>query len=189
MQLIKIVLHGILKDKFASFEIAASTAAEAIEGWSRQVGMDQIPMQQRPVMQALGFDTDVKLHAKTDVTELHLAPAMFGGGGVGKIILGAALIVGGVLLIPVSPILATAMISAGIGMTLGGVMELFMKAPSLSKEEDPEASKYIGSGKNSVAIGTTMGMGGGRMLIGGQFLSLQVNSSDLAYGTFPANPT
>lgn len=186
MQLIKLVLHGILKDRYESFAVAGSTPAEAIEGWSRQVGCGQsVPIQ------VVGYNDLTKLADKTDATELHLVPAMFGGGGnVGRIIIGAALIVGGILLTPVvGPAIGAAMISAGIGMALGGIMGLFMKQPTVSKEEDPEASKYIGTGKNTTGVGTIIGRGGGRMLIGGHFLSLQVNSSDMIVGKYPATPT
>lgn len=184
MQLIKLVLHGILKDRYESFAVAASTPAEAIEGWSRQVDCDRSLL-----MQAVGYDTEDKLNAKTAATEIHLVPAMFGGGGaVGRILIGAALI--GLSFIPgIGQAMQIALLSAGIGMALGGVMMLFQKAPTVSKEEDPDASKYIGSGKNTTAIGTIIGFGGGRMMVGGQFLSLQVNSSDMVYGTFPETPT
>jgi predicted phage tail protein len=183
LQLIKLIPHGILKDRHESFAVAASTAAEAIEGWSRQVGCDKTML-----LQAVGFDTEEKLKAKTDVTEIHIMPAMFGGGGAfGKILIGAALIA--LSFIPgIGQAVQIALLSAGIGMALGGVMQLFMKQPTVSKSSDPPASKYLGSGKNSTAIGTPIGFGGGRMMVGGQFLSLQVNSSDMVYGEFPATP-
>lgn len=189
MQAFKIVLHGILKQRFESFTVAGRCAAEAIEGWSRQIGLSGLPLSQRPVIQVVGFDTDEKLYAKTDATELHIMPAMFGGGGFGKILLGGVMVVAGVLLTPIAPHIGAALIVSGATTALMGVVELFMKSPSLSKEEDPEASKYIGTGKNTTAIGTIIGIGGGRMKIGGQYLSLQVNSSDLVHGTFPATPT
>ena len=59
---------------------------------------------------------------------------------------------------------------------------------SISKTKDPDPSKYIGTGKNTTAIGTPIGFGGGRMRIGGQFLSVQVNAVDIVYGTFPVTP-
>lgn len=184
MHLIKIVPHGILADRYPSFEVGASSAADALEGWSRQVGADR-----SMTVQVLDFDTEEKLRADTDVTELHVVPAMHGGGGVARIAIGALMIVGGILLIPVNPVIASAVIGAGIGMVLGGVMSLFMKSPSVSKEKDPEASKYLGSGKNTAGIGTIIGRGGGRMLIGGHYLSIQVNSNDMVYGSFPVTPT
>ena len=140
-------------------------------------------------MQAVGFDTKEKLNEKTDIAELHLVPAMFGGGGsFGRILIGAALIAAS--FIPgIGQAVQIALLSAGIGMAVGGVMDMFMKQPTVSKSNDPPASKYLGSGQNTTAIGTIIGMGGGRMLVGGQFMSIQVDSSELVYGTFPTTIT
>lgn len=188
MQLIEVVPCGPLAAKYPTIKIAATTAAEAIEGWSRQANLEG-----KPVLEVLGFDTKNALEAPTSVKRIEVWPAMFGGGSVGKIVLGAALIaiavwnpgIGGMIL---SQAGVGAVAGVGLGLVIGGVMQLFMKAPSLSKEEDPEASKYISAGRNTTAIGTIMGIGGGRMLIGGQYLSLQVNSSDLVSGSFPSTP-
>lgn len=190
MQLIKVIPHGILAKQFKSFEVAGTTVAEAIEGWSRQLGIDQIPFDKRPVVTVLDHEDEASLYAETTVNEIHLVPAMFGGGAVGRIIIGGLMIAGGFLLstVPGLQVVGTALISAGIGMVIGGVMELFMKQPKVDKDEGPEASKYLGSGNNTTAIGTIMGMGGGRMKIGGHFLSLQVDSSDMVHGRFPASP-
>lgn len=190
MQLVKVILHGILKDRFESFEVAGTTPAEVIEGWSRQTGMDKIPLDERPILTVASHDTYEKLMAplRKKVTELHIFPAMFGGGGVGKILLGVAMVA--VSFIPgIGQAIAAALLISGVTTALMGVVEMFMGAPSLSKEEDPEASKYIGTGRNTTAIGTPIGIGGGRMKIGGHFLSLQVNSSDMVQGMFPSLPT
>lgn len=183
MHLIEVIPSGPLASRFPKMKIAADTAAEAIEGWSRQASSSRIDT----IMEAVGFETEDKLRAPTEVRKIYLYPAMFGGGGkFGQILLGAVLVVAGVV---IGGPVGTALIVSGITTAVMGVFSLFMKAPSLSKEEDPEASKYIGTGRNTTAIGTIIGMGGGRMLAGGQFLSLQVNSSDLVYGSFPATPT
>lgn len=181
----KIVLHGTLKDQFKELEIVAATAADALDGWSRQCGLTEIPVMDRPIIEVVDFDTEIKLNTPTDVQELHLFPMMFGGGGAfGKILLGAALI--GLSFIPgLGQAIQVALLGAGIGMALGGVMEFFMKAPSVSKSNDPDPSKYLGLGNNTTAIGTLIPKGYGRFLLAGQYLSLQVNSNDMVYGTFP----
>lgn len=190
MQSIKIIPHGHLRQLYQSFEIVADTAADALEGWARQVGLSEVPFEKRPIVNVVDFEDEAKLRAPTTVTELHLVPAMFGGGGVARILIGGVMIVAGVLLTPViGPVNAGALISAGIGMVIGGVMSLFMKSPKVEKTEEPEASKYIGTGENSTQIGTPIGFGGGRMRIGGHFLSVQVNSSEMVHGTYPATPT
>lgn len=190
MHLIEVVPIGPLA-KYPKLKIMASSAAEAIEGWSRQAILDS----SRPTLNVVGFDTEEQLRAPTELKRVEVMPAMFGGGNVGKILLGAALIAVAVFAphiviagMTLSPAGITAVAAMGLSLVVGGVMGLFMPTPSISKEEDPEASKYIGAGRMSTAIGTLMGYGGGRMLIGGQLMSLQVNSSDLVYGSFPTTP-
>jgi predicted phage tail protein len=183
---VKIVLHGLLKEQFEGCEIKADTVADAIEGWSRQCGLAEIPAALRPVIEIVDFDTAESLVEKTDVTEIHLVPAMFGGkGGFGQILIGAALI--GLSFTGVGAALSAGLMAAGIGMAIGGVMSMFMKAPSVGASQDPEPSKYLGSNGNTTQIGTLIGKGYGRFKGGGQYLSIQVNSQDMVFGSFPAS--
>lgn len=146
------------------------------------------------MIEAVGFESEEKLFAPTDVQEVHLIPAMHGGGAIGKLLLGVALIavaiinpgLGGMIL---SQAGIGAVAGAGIGLVLGGVMQLFMKAPTISKSEDPAASKYLSSGKNTTAFGTPIIMAWGRVKLFPHWLSIQVNSNNMVYGTFPASPT
>lgn len=185
MHLIEVVPLGPLAGRYPAITIAAGNVADAIEGWSRQANLVG-----KPLLSAVGFDTEDALRADTDVERVELLPTMFGGGSFGKILLGAALIaiavwnpgIGGMIL---SQAGVGAVAGAGIGLMLGGVMSIFMKTPTVSKEQDPDPSHYLGSGRNTTTIGTLMGIGGGRMLVGGQILTLQVNSTDLLYGSFP----
>lgn len=182
----KVILHGVLRERFPDCEIVGDTVAEVIEGWSRQCGMSDIPMDVRPVIEVVDFDTPESLNEKTEVTEIHLVPSMFGGkGGLGQILIGAALI--GLSFTGVGATLAAGLMAAGIGMAIGGVLSIFMKAPSVSASDDPDPSKYLGSKGNSTQIGTLIPKGYGRMKLGGQYLSLQVNSQDMVFGTFPAS--
>lgn len=181
----KIILHGSLRDRFEGCDIHAESVADAIEGWSRQCGMADIPMGERPIIDVLDFDTPDKLTEKTDVNEIHLVPRMFGGqGGFGQILIGAALIGASFL---TGGTLAAGLLAAGIGNVVAGTMSLFMKAPSVSASEDPDPSKYLGSKGNSTQIGTLIPKGYGRFLVGGQYLSVQVNAQDMVFGTFPAS--
>lgn len=187
----KVILHGQLREQFgASFEIQARCAADAIEGLSRQ-----LPDWPRDlVIDALDFDTHEKLQATTQVDELHLVPTMFGGGGkFFNIIIGVALIAlvifAPAIGLALSATMATALLSAGIAMTLGGVMSLFMKAPSVSKSEDPPASKYFGINDNTVDSSTPITLAYGRINLFGHWLSLQSDADNLVVGTFPGTPT
>jgi predicted phage tail protein len=84
---------------------------------------------------------------------------------------------------------SAAVLGAGISLVLSGVMQLFMKAPTTNKSNDPEASKYLGNNKNTTAINTPITQAWGVVKLAGQWLSIQANSNNMVYGTFPATPT
>lgn len=187
----KLVFHGLLRDMYGpEATINGDVPADVIEGFFSQQPEHPRDM----VIDAVGFDTEEKLHAQTDHEELHLIPAMFGGGGTfGKIALGAALI--GLAFVPViggllgGAILKTVLISMGASLALQGVMGLFFKAPTNSKSEDPPPSKYLGLGTNTVAQGTPITVAVGRVQLAGHWLSLQADADKLVMGQFPENPT
>lgn len=188
----QIKLHGQIAAEYPDdYFIEATTVAEAIEGWSRQVGFyTHLPIEDRPVLRVLGFDTIESLTERTEQKVIHLVPAMIGGGGnFGKILIGAALITVGALAFASGNAFGTALIGAGIGMVLGGVMGFFVKAPTLSKDNDPDASKYLGLSNNTLEIGTPISNCYGEVAKYGHVLALNVDSSDMITGTFPASPT
>jgi len=187
----QIKLHGHIATEYPDdYFVEAATVAEAIEGWSRQVGFyTHLPIEDRPVLRVLGFDTSESLTERTEQKVIHLVPAMIGGGGnFGKILIGTALIVAGVLALP-NLAVGGALIGAGIGMVLGGVMGFFVKAPTLSKDNDPEASKYLGLSNNTLEIGTPISNCYGEVAKYGHVLALNVDSNDMITGTFPTSPT
>lgn len=187
--MIKIVLHGSLKSRFPSFSVEAESAGEAIEAWSNQTDMRNLPWNQKPIIDVVGFSTLEALSEKTEIEELHLIQRLAGGGGIGKVLLGAAFI--GLSFIPglgqIGQIaISTVLFSTGIGLMLGGIMQLVMPTPKLdNKNNGPESSKYLSAGNNSTKIGTPITRGYGRYKLGGQYLSIQVNAADMVYGQFP----
>lgn len=183
----KVVLHGKLVDLIGrdTYEMATDVPAEAIEGLSRQ-----LPGWPRDMLiDAVGFNTDEKLRTKTDETELHLVPSLCGGGGVGKIILGAALIAVAVFVPGLGTIAGIAvsgvLFSVGLSLVLSGIMQLFMKAPTIDKSQDPPPSKYLGNNANTVAAGTYRILAWGRNRIAGHWLSIQVDAKTIIKGRFP----
>lgn len=194
----EIKLHGRFAEDYpGDFFIEADCVAEAIEGWSRQIGFyDSLPYTDRPVCRIVGFLTDESLFEKTEQKVIHLVPSMSGGGGkFGTILVGAALI--GLAFIPggqvgtllLGNMLSGAVLAAGIGMVLTGAMALFIKAPSVSKSSDPAASKYLGLNDNTTAIGTPIAICYGRVPVNGQVLALNIDSNDIISGAFPVTPT
>lgn len=179
------------------FEIEAASAADALEGFSRQLHFyDDRVLDERPLTRVVGYDSLDELKAEcSNDTELHLVPAMYGGGGnFGKIIIGAILITGAILLAPYTAgtslaFLPGALAGVGIGLGLMGAIGLFTKAPSTSKNADPPASKYLGSSDLTTAIGTLHAYCLGRMKLSGQVLSYVVSANSLTNVIFPASPT
>lgn len=172
--------------------MAASSIADAIEGFSRQ--QPDWPRDMR--ISIPGFDSVDKLEETPD--EIHLMPTFWGGGGkFGTIILGAAIIglafaTGGASLTATGGLLTTTLgasllVTGGL-MVLQGVMGLFMKSPKVSKNADPEASKYLGINDNTTKVGTPITLAWGRIDLQPHWLSLQSDSNNISYGVFPANP-
>jgi len=178
----RLIFHGTLRKLFGPEVVMhADTIASALEGFSRQVDW---PTEMH--VHVVGFNTPEKLRDYAE--EVHLMPALRGGGGkFGSIILGAITVVVGIALLA-TPFGVPLIISGGL-MIVQGVIGLFLKAPTLKGVEDPEASKYLPVNKNTTAIGTPMIMAYGRIDLAGHWLSLQSDSNNLSYGVFPSNPT
>jgi predicted phage tail protein len=194
-----IKLHGIFAQDYGSeYSIEADSAGEAIAGLTRQLKFyEDRPLELRPVARAVGFNTPEELFENTEQKEIHLVPAMIGGGGVGRIVVGAALIAFAVSnpfgwAMAAGSLASMAMgaaLSVGATLVLSGAMMLFMKAPKASKSSDPDQSQYMSLSDNTVEIGTPIAIQYGRGPATGHVLAVNVDSSDLMLGNFPATTT
>lgn len=186
----RLIFHGELRKLFGeSFDMEARSAAEAIEGFSRQA--DGWPKDTRisVVAEGIRLDNLPALHGQFD--EVHLMPAMTGGQGkFTNILLGAAMVASAFVLpglnVGLSAALKTSLLVSGTMMIAQGVVGLFMKAPKMSSNSDPEASKYLAVNKNTTKAGTTITLAWGTIDLAGQWVSLQSDSNNLSYGVFPA---
>ncbi len=189
----RLIFHGLLQKLFGDEVVMhVESVAEAIEGFSRQQ-----PAWPRDMRIAIaGFESADQLTHFAE--EVHVLPALWGGGGkFGTIILGAALVglafaTGGASLAASGGLVTTALggtllVTGGL-MVLQGVMGLFMKSPKADKSSDPDASKYLGVNKNTTDSGTPITMAWGRIDLQPHYLSIQSDSTNLSYGIFPANP-
>ena len=188
-------LHGILARDFGpEYRIEANTPAEAIEGLGSQLHWyEDRPLELRPVVRVVGFDDPRTLYEKTEQEEIHIVPAMIGGSGVGRIVVGGLLIAAAFIIPGVGAVLGGAlmstMLSVGATLVLSGVMQLFMKSPTIERSADPENSKYFGLQDNTVAIGTPIALQWGRGPAQGHVMAVNVDAKDLVFGNFPASPT
>ncbi len=180
----RVHLHGALADLHdGPVTIIADTIADAIEGVSRQLEWPR-----RMLVEVVGFPTEEALRSVTDAEDIDLMPVMHGGGGKwGTIAIGVALIAAS--FIPgIGQTVQLALLSSGIGMTITGTMMFFMKAPTVSKANDPPASKYLGNNQNTTASGTPIANMWGRVKARPHFLSINVDSNNLVFGVFPTSP-
>lgn len=182
----RLIFHGELQKRFGdSFSMSASTVSDAVEGFSRQTDWPQ----DFPVSIVAGdqwLNTVEALDSQHD--EVHIIPSLSGGSGkFTNIILGAAVVVVGIVMLP-NPIGVSLIISGSI-MMAQGVLALFMKAPKASSKTDPDASKYLNVNQNTVDVGTPLTMAWGLIDLAGHWLSLQSDSSNLAFGMFPVTPS
>jgi predicted phage tail protein len=188
----QITFHGkFAKDYGSNHVIEASSITEAIDGLSRQLGFytDRF-LEDRPVARVVGYNT---LDSFEECPErIDIVPAIQGGKGAGKILIGAALIglsfvTAGAASPFVAGLLTNTLFGIGVSLALAGVAQMFTKAPSLSKETDPEASKYLGLSNNTTKLGTLRSYSMGRIkLTAPHLLALNVDSNDLVRGEFPA---
>jgi len=188
----QITLHGKFAEDYGKdHTIQAGSVREAVTALTRQIGFyDDRLIVDRPTAVIVGHKTEESLDECPE--KIDIVPAVQGGGGVGKVLLGAALIgltiinpvVGGMIL---SQVGVSMVASLGIGLVLSGLTQLFTKAPSLSKPSDPDASKYLGLTNNTTQIGTLRPYSMGRVKVTApHLLALNVDSTDLVKGEFPA---
>lgn len=192
---VTIILHGYLKKYYDKpFEVIASTAAEAINGFCKMTkALDPDPIKGRHTIRVKGYETKGLLFAplNTDTKELHIFPELCGGknGGFARIVVGTilvgvalaapALAVGGVAITGATGLL----FNFGLSLVLGGLLELISPAPKIDRggdtASDPEASKYLGATQNTVKIGTRIPLLYGRHRVGGHYLSFDVDAKDV----------
>ena len=191
--MVTIHLHGpqagLLKEPL---RVVAATVEEALSALRQIKGFKPIPGKHAMVYQILGRErmNDLMKPLQAD-EEIHLVPAMCGGGGkgsaIGSILLGAALIAvawWNPIFLGLGATTIGLMLTVGASLALGGLMALMSTPPAdLNSVQygdaggDPMASKYLGSSKNTTKIGTRIPIAFGRNKIPGHILSFNISSS------------
>lgn len=184
--LVDVVLHGSLR-KFheGPIRVSAETAKEAIEAVTNQLpGFRPDPINGRKRITVVDHDTLDKLVAPLKTNVLHIFPQFNGGkqGGFLQILIGAALIglafvTGGTSLAlgPLTFNIGNTLFGIGAMMVLGGIMQFLAPTPKTDKENK---SRYLGSPKNTTAIGTRIPIIYGEDRVGGQYLSFDISAVD-----------
>lgn len=175
MKKIRIFLYGKLKEFGKSFKFEAFSTADAL----------QLLLTQKPdLMRAINsgkFTVKVgnisigedELHRLVNADEsLHILPVVAGRKGIGKIVIGAALI--GASFIPgvgaaIGSFGASLMLSAGMGLAIYGASSFFFKPPVVDTSlngQDQQKSSHFNSLGNNIANNTIYPFGFGTFYCG-----------------------
>jgi len=117
--------------------------------------------------------------ALSGTTEIRIVPVIAGSknGGLFQTVLGIALIVVGAFVTPISGPIGGALVSFGIAMTLGGVVQMLSPVPKTSNQEDQASTEnkpsYLFNGAfNSTQQGLPVPVVYGEMLVGSSVIAV-----------------
>lgn len=177
----RIHLHGSLKGIHPEpISINTATIAEAIKMVTAQLpGFRPDPVKGYRRVRAVGFESlESLLMVDTTSSDIHLYPQLNGGkqGGFIQIVIGAVLIAASFAVPGSMAFLAPILFNLGAAMLLGGILSFFNTPKRDKKDGEQNKSYYLGSPKNTVAIGTRIPILYGRRLVGGHYLSFDISS-------------
>ena len=189
-----IKLYGVLGKKFGKeFHLAVESTREAVKALSVQVpGFEQFMLTAHE--QGLAFavfqdDENIsedQIDFETGAKVIKIVPKVIGAGGNGilQTILGAVMVVVGVVMlyIPGAQPFAASVIGAGIGMMVGGIAQMMM--PKMDEgdqnQDGNRANKGFGGAVTTIAQGNPVPILYGQREVGG-FI---VNAGQFAVDTF-----
>lgn len=189
-----IKLYGVLGKKFGKeFHLAVESTREAVKALSVQVpGFEQFMLTAHE--QGLAFavfqdDENIsedQIDFETGAKVIKIVPKVIGAGGNGVLqtILGAVMVVVGVVLmyVPGGQAFAPSLIGAGIGMMIGGIAQMMM--PKMDEgdqnQDGNRANKGFGGAVTTIAQGNPVPILYGQREVGG-FI---VNAGQFAVDTF-----
>lgn len=188
-----IKLYGILAKKFGKeFQLDVASTREAMRALSMQIpGFEHFMLHAHE--QGIAFavfqdkynigESEIDMHTEANV--IKVVPRVMGAGGVIQTIVGAVLVVVGVL-ITIGTLgggapLGAALIGAGVGMMVGGIaMMLMPKIESQDENQDGNrANKGFGGAVTTVAQGNPVPILYGEREIGGFIASAGQYPEDL----------
>lgn len=203
-KLVKISLHGDLGRGVGHklFNLAVSSVQEAIRGIDTLtdrkfsnyfIQNNKMYAKYRVLINGRDFSCPVKelnlenveeinnselVMEKANLETIDIVPILEGSGDVANFfqaLLGVILIIVGILLLPVSGPGGFALIVAGLGMVISGVMGLLAKPPKFQdfrKIDKSGGESYLfGGPTNTIGEGGPVPVGYGRIIVGSQVIS------------------
>lgn len=127
-------------------------------------------------------ELDMKLG---NITDVYLVPRIEGSSGAVNFIIGAVLVVVGIIVPGAQPL-----IYAGVGMMVGGIIQMTTKVPgvdSTSRDSNDDKASFLFNGPtNTASQGVAIPRGYGRMLTGSIVVSASLYSENVgSYSTPP----
>lgn len=184
-------LYGHLGRRFGRIHhLAVESAAEAVralcvvvEGFERYVLQHSAPGYRVWAGRAnLGADDLAQPVGTREV--IRVVPVMEGSKrrGLGQTILGAVLVVAGIMLTPYDPILGPAMVQTGVAMVIGGVIQMLSPQRGADgTEQDKNGPSYSFNGAVNVdAEGGCVPVLYGEMIVGSVVVSGGIRTADIA---------
>lgn len=192
-----IKLYGVLAKKFGKqFKLDVANTREAVRALSVQIqGFEKFMLHahERGLTFAVFQDkhniSEKELDMGTEASVIKIVPKVIGAGGdngVLQTVLGAVMVVVGVVVTGLSwgyaaPV-GGALISAGIGMMIGGVAQMLMPKIDNSQDQNQDGNKAnfgFGSAVTTVAQGNPVPVLRGRREIGGFIVSAGQYAEDI----------
>ncbi|MDM1758130.1 tail assembly protein [Acinetobacter sp. 256-1] len=190
-----IKLYGILAKKFGKeFQLNVANTREAVRALSIQIpGFEKFMLHahERGLEFAVFQDkqniSEKELDMDTTASVIKIVPRIIGAGGdngVLQTIIGAVMIVVGVVLmyVPGGQAFAPSMIGGGIGMLIGGVAQMLMPKVDNTQDQNSDGNKAnfgFGGAVTTVAQGNPVPVLRGRREIGGFIVSAGQYPEDL----------
>lgn len=182
-------LYGDLTDFGTRFDLHVKTAGEAMRALFTQIdGLQKRIADGGYFVRVAKKDVTDKSIDKdfarelTDDDVIHIVPEMIGAGKhsqiiIGAVLIGAAFFTGGASLAAWGA-LSTGLLTAGIGMVLGGVTQMLTKQPSFgdTSNTDKSRSSSFSSLGNNTAQGSCVPVAYGEIMIGSKVISQSVES-------------
>lgn len=182
-------LYGDLTDFGTRFDLHVKTASEAMRALFTQIdGLQKriaeggyfVRVAKKDVTdQTIDIDFSREL---TDNDVIHIVPEIAGAGKYGQIILGAVMIgaaffTGGMSLAAMGAF-STGLLTAGIGLVLGGVAQMLTKQPEFgdTSNTDKSRSSSFSSLGNNTAQGSCVPVAYGEIMIGSKVISQSIES-------------
>lgn len=182
-----VILYGELAKRYGKYHrFAVRNAAEAISALKANF-KDFTSYMAGAHLDGVGFKIFVGNRGLREYEEIsnpcgaseiiRIAPAMIGSGGFVRILIGAALVVGGLVL--GSPFLA----QVGAALIIGGVATLLSGTPKTpgSPEQGAEKSSYIFNGATNTDVqGAAVPLVYGEMIVGSKIISAGIEAHEEA---------